>query len=236
MIKSKAVVHWSGGKDSALCLYRTLQEGKIDTIKLLTSISEDYQRISMHGVRVELLEQQVTQIGIPLQKMLLPESSDMERYNQKMYDTLSQLKDEGITTSIYGDIFLEDLKAYREKELERVGLKALFPLWNRSSNELIHEFLSLGFKTIVVCVNEKCLDKSFTGRIIDEQFIRDLPPAVDPCGENGEFHTFVFDGPLFRKPVSFVKGEIVYRTYGEGNFQTGFWFCDLLPLTSGDQN
>ncbi|MGZ3901534.1 MAG: Dph6-related ATP pyrophosphatase, partial [Bacteroidia bacterium] len=144
--------------------------------------------------------------------------------------------------SIFGDIFLEDLRKYREDKLSQMGLTGLFPLWQRPTKEIISEFIDLGFKTITTCVNEKFLDKSFAGRIIDHQFLNDLPANVDPCGENGEFHTFVFDGPLFKKPISFEKGDMVYRRYtntGDTNnndvcktddpFDTGFFYCDLLP-------
>lgn len=243
--KEKALFNWSGGKDSALTLYKLQQSGELDIACLLTSISEKYQRISMHGVRVELLEEQAERIGIPLVKMEVPDMPSMEVYEQTMRNTLAKIKEEGITTSIFGDIFLEDLRTYRENKLAELDLKGVFPLWNQPTEKLIREFLDLGFKTITTCVNEKYLDKSFVGRVIDEDFLKDLPANVDPCGENGEFHTFVYDGPIFSKPIEFEKGEVVLRKYEapkteddsdqcfskekENPEKFGFWYCDLLP-------
>lgn len=237
----KAYINWSGGKDSSLALYHTLNDKNYSVEKLLTNVSGEYQRISMHGVREELLEQQATAIGIPLQKLVLSDQPSMEDYETYMTKAMNQLQQERFTHSVFGDIFLEDLKIYRESQLTKVGMTAVFPLWKRNTTELIHEFIDLGFKTIVVCVNEKYLDKSFCGRIIDEDFIRDLPENVDVCGENGEFHTFVFDGPIFNNPIAFAKGEIIYRKYAAPKQQSdncfqpavvedyGFYFCDLLP-------
>jgi len=237
----KAYINWSGGKDSSLALYHTLNNKNYSVEKLLTNVSGEYQRVSMHGVREELLEQQATAIGIPLQKLVLTDQPSMIEYEEHMMRTMNQLQQERFTHSVFGDIFLEDLKIYRESQLTKVGMTAVFPLWKRNTTELIHEFIDLGFKTIVVCVNEKYLDKSFCGRIIDEDFIRDLPENVDVCGENGEFHTFVFDGPIFNNPIAFAKGEIIYRKYAAPKQQSdncfqpavvedyGFYFCDLLP-------
>lgn len=240
-MKPKAIFNWSGGKDSALCLYKILQEREYDVLTLLTSVSEKYQRVSMHGVRVELLHDQAESIGLPLVKMEVPDMPTMEAYEKAMTHILLDLKKGGATVSVFGDIFLEDLRKYREEKLALVNLIGVFPLWKRSTKELINEFIDLGFKTILTCVNEKYLDKSFAGRIIDRNFLKDLPADVDPCGENGEFHTFVFDGPVFKKPVSFTVGEIVYRKHeapqnissdacnNNSPFNTGFWYCDLIP-------
>jgi uncharacterized protein (TIGR00290 family) len=237
----KAYINWSGGKDSSLALYHTLNNKNYSVEKLLTNVSGEYQRVSMHGVREDLLEQQATAIGIPLQKLVLTDQPSMIEYEEHMMKTMNQLQQERFTHSVFGDIFLEDLKIYRESQLTKVGMTAVFPLWKRNTTELIHEFIDLGFKTIVVCVNEKYLDKSFCGRIINEDFIRDLPENVDVCGENGEFHTFVFDGPIFNNPIAFAKGEIIYRKYAAPKQQSdncfqpavvedyGFYFCDLLP-------
>lgn len=237
----KAIFNWSGGKDSALALHRVLQTGEYEVGKLLTSINTRHQRVSMHGVREKLLEQQANSIGIPLQKLLLPEQPDMRQYNGIMEKTVASLKKEGYTHSIFGDIFLEDLKKYREEQLCGQGIMAHFPIWKEDTRTLIRQFLELGFKTILVCIKSDLLDKDFAGRIIDEAFLRDLPENVDPCGENGEFHTFVFDGPIFRHPIPFDVGEKVYREYKspeddkkdsgeESHGKTmGFWFCDLVP-------
>ncbi len=200
----------------------------------------------MHGVRVELLEEQAKSLGIPLHKILVPEDLNMEVYDSLMEKTLSGFKKEGIDYSITGDIFLEDLRKYREEQLAKVHMKAVFPIWGRSTRELMKEFIQLGFKAVIVCINEKNLDQSFAGREVDNNFIKDLPLGVDPCGEYGEFHSFVYDGPVFRYPIKFIRGEIVYRQYRpvsrppandqQGNLNPsnqdpnfGFWYCDLIP-------
>lgn len=244
-LKPKAIFNWSSGKDSALTLYKILKQNDFEVCGLLTSINSQYQRISMHGVRVELLEEQAKSIGLPLLKLEIPEMPTMEVYDELMKSKLLELKAMNIHYSIFGDIFLEDLRKYREEKLEKAGFEGVFPLWKTDTSVLIHEFLSLGFKTIVTCVNERYLDKSFVGRIIDEQFIKDLPDNVDVCGENGEFHTFTFDGPIFTVPIAFETGEIVYRKYEKPKtensntacnsnsdstaFDYGFWYCDLIP-------
>lgn len=240
----KALFNWSSGKDSALALYKILKNPDFKIECLLTSVNQHYQRISMHGVRTELLEAQAKSIGIPLKIMQIPEMPSMEVYEKVMTETLSELKKQGITHSVFGDIFLEDLRKYREDKLATMGLEGVFPIWKVPTKDLIQEFIALGFKTIIVCVNERFLDKSFVGRIIDQQFIEDLPENVDVCGENGEFHTFTFDGPIFQKPIDFEIGEIVYRKYEKPKqessntacdtndtsaFDFGFWYCDLIP-------
>lgn len=234
-MKPKAIFNWSSGKDSALALYKTLQEEKFEVTSLLTSINKEFQRISMHGVHVSLLEKQASSLGIPLIKMELPKEPSMDEYREIMSKTMYSIQSEGVTHSVFGDIFLEDLRAYREEQLQSIGMEAVFPLWKQNTTNLIHEFLDLGFKTIVTCVNEAYLDKSFAGRIIDKDFIADLPENVDPCGENGEFHTFTFDGPIFKKPVRFAIGETVKKMYprpksdnDEQEEDYVFWFCDLI--------
>jgi uncharacterized protein (TIGR00290 family) len=243
-VKTKAIFNWSSGKDSALSLYKILNSGEYEVMCLLTSVSEQFQRVSMHGLRLELLEAQAKSIGIPLKKMMVPEMPSMESYEKSMREVLSVLKADGAEASVFGDIFLEDLRAYREKKLAEVGLRGVFPLWKQDSKELIKDFLRLGFKTIVTCVSEQYLGKEFVGRVIDEDFLNDLPKEVDPCGENGEFHTFTFDGPLFTKPIEFEIREIVYRKYEskskedcseydceeDSPFTYGFWYCDLKKI------
>ena len=194
----------------------------------------------MHGVREELLEKQAESIGLPLQKLVLPDQPSMTAYEEQMMQTMGHLQKENFTHSLFGDIFLEDLKTYRETQLAKVQMKAVFPLWKRDTTELIHEFIDLGFKTIVVCVKSAEMDKSFAGRVIDKDFLKDLPYNVDPCGENGEFHTFVFDGPIFKNQFDFRIGEKVFREYKAPankrddcfidkpeSSSMGFWFCDL---------
>jgi uncharacterized protein (TIGR00290 family) len=239
----KSYFNWSGGKDSSLALYHILKDKNYSVDKLVTNVNKLYRRVSMHGVREELLEQQAASMGIPLQKFVLPDQPTMEEYERGMMILLDQLHREKFTHSIFGDIFLEDLRVYRESQLAKVNISAIFPLWKKNTTELIHEFIDLGFKTIVVCVKAELLDKSFVGRIIDKRFLKDLPPNVDPCGENGEFHTFVFDGPIFTSPVDFKVGDKVFREYKAPTdnkdqcfskqpptlSSMGFWFCDLLP-------
>lgn len=235
-MKPKAIFNWSSGKDSALALYKTLKEGRFEVTSLLTSVNEEFQRISMHGVHVDLLQQQASNLGVPLMIMEIPKEPSMEQYREIMISTMDVVQSQGNTHSIFGDIFLEDLRKYREEQLQSIGMKAVFPLWKQNTSDLINEFLDLGFKTIVTCVNETYLDKNFAGRIIDKDFIKDLPKNVDPCGENGEFHTFTFDGPIFSSPILYTLGETVKKTYPKPKSAVSdkeedyvFWFCDLIP-------
>ncbi|MDO9275091.1 MAG: diphthine--ammonia ligase [Lutibacter sp.] len=243
MNKIKAIFNWSGGKDSALALYHILKEEKFDIEALMTTVSAKYNRISMHGVRNELLYAQGKSIGIPIKEIRLPEMPSMLAYDETMKTVLLELKKNEITHSIFGDIFLEDLRAYRENKLKEVGFTAHFPLWKRNTTEIVHEFIDLGFKTVVVCVKAELLGEDFTGRVIDRDFLKDLPKKVDPCGENGEFHTFVFDGPIFKKPIAYTLGEKIFKEYEapknkEDNCflaamdkkPAGFHFCDLIPI------
>ncbi len=243
MNSEKAFFNWSGGKDSALALHKLREVGSYEIACLLTTVNGYFDRVSMHGVRTGLLEQQAEAIGIPLKKVILPEMPDMETYERIMGEELLKLKAGGVSNAVFGDIFLEDLRKYREDKLAQVGLKCIFPLWKVPTHELIREFIDLGFKAITVCVNDKILDRSYVGRTIDSKFVSDLPEKVDPCGENGEFHSFVYDGPIFKKPVEFGIGEIVYKKYkrpgevsksddaetlnSDDPFDSGFWYCDL---------
>jgi uncharacterized protein (TIGR00290 family) len=228
----KAIMNWSGGKDSTLALYKVLKEGKYDVQSLFTTISHQLRRITMHGVREELLDLQAKALSLPLKKLELPASNTMDLYNELMQIQMDVFKKEGVSHSIFGDIHLEDLKKYREEELQKVNLQAVFPLWKQPVSEIIHEFIDLGFKAVVVCANARYLDKSFVGRTLDADFIKDLPKEVDVCGENGEFHSFVYDGPIFENSVPIELGEVVYRDYGTGEedlgYDTGFYFRDLV--------
>ena len=243
MNKIKAIFNWSGGKDSALALFHILKEEKFDITALMTTVNAKYNRISMHGVRNELLYAQGKSIGIPIKEIRLPEMPSMLEYNETMKGVLSELKKEKITHSIFGDIFLDDLRTYRENKLKEVGLTAHFPLWKRDTTKLVHEFIDLGFKTVVVCTKAELLGEDFTGRIIDRDFLKDLPKNIDPCGENGEFHTFVFDGPIFKKPIEYTIGERIFKEYQAPKNKedscfsaamdkkpAGFHFCDLIPI------
>lgn len=233
LAKEKLVFNWSGGKDSSLALYKLLQTKQYDVVCLLTSLSQKHQRVSMHGVRIELMQEQAQRIGIPLNTFEIPEAATMEAYEAVMKNTLTNLTQQGVSVSAFGDIFLEDLRKYREEKLATLNIKAIFPLWKIPTKDLVREFIQLGFKTVVTCVDDRYLDKSFAGRVIDEQFLADLPPNVDPCGENGEFHTFVVDGPIFSSPIPYKIGEVIHRTYNTENsssqLNNGFWYADILP-------
>jgi uncharacterized protein (TIGR00290 family) len=212
---------WSGGKDSAMALHAVLQRTDLQITALLTTVTETYDRISMHGVRRELLVQQAESIGLPLHEVRIPPQCVNPVYEARMEEALRVHYDAGVRTVAFGDIFLQDLRAYRERNLARIGMTALFPIWKRDTRELIRHFHSAGVRAIAACVDPKVLDHSFAGRELDEQFFRDLPANVDPCGENGEFHTFVFDGPNFRNPIPVRAGEILERD--------SFIYCDVLP-------
>jgi uncharacterized protein (TIGR00290 family) len=228
MNKIPAVFNWSGGKDSCLALHYVLNNGLFDVKYLLTTVNEPFNRVSMHGVRTTLLAEQAKSLGFELLQVQLPEMVSMEIYETKLGNQMKTLKNQGIGHSIFGDIFLEDLKVYRDKQLEKNNIKAIFPLWKKHSLSLIKEFISLGYKTVVVCAQNGLED--FCGRVIDQSFLDDLPEGIDPCGENGEFHTFVFDGPIFSEPIRFQIGEKVFKTYPNPNGSetpSGYWFIDL---------
>jgi uncharacterized protein (TIGR00290 family) len=232
-LKHKSLFNWSGGKDSSLCLYHALRDKRFDIQYLLTTINGKYKRISMHGVSEDLLDDQAKSIGMPLRKLHMPEIPTMSEYEKIVTKELEEAKSKDITISIFGDIFLEDLRAYREKQLAKKGFTAMFPLWKRDTMDVAKEFIELGFKAIIVSVDGRYLDQSFAGRMYDQSFIDDLPDNVDPCGENGEFHSFVFDGPIFNYPIQFTKGEIVYKEYksdDKSGKDIGFWYCDLISL------
>jgi uncharacterized protein (TIGR00290 family) len=235
--KNKTYFNWSSGKDSALALYHLLKDEHFSVDELITTVNSHYNRVSMHGLRKELLLAQTNAIDIPVSLIELPEMPSMEVYEQKMNETVSRLKNDGFTHSAFGDIFLEDLRDYRDKQLAEVNVTSVYPLWKRNTKELLNEFLDLGFKTIIVCANSKYFNDHSVGTIIDKDFIDNLPKNVDPCGEHGEFHTFCFDGPIFKNPIDFTIGEKVYREYDTPKTDDsvcapdryGVWYCDLLP-------
>jgi uncharacterized protein (TIGR00290 family) len=212
---------WSGGKDSAMALHALLQQKEFSVVALLTTVTEGFERISMHGVRRELLLQQAQSIGLPLQEVRIPAQCSNDIYEQRMRQALLAHYQSGVRDVAFGDIFLEDLRVYRERNLARVGMSARFPIWKRDTRELIRTFHANHFRSVVVCLDPKKLDRSFAGRELNESFFQDLPEGVDFCGENGEFHTFVFDGPIFHSPVPFKLGEVVGKD--------SFVFCDLVP-------
>ena len=227
----KTYFNWSTGKDSAMALHALLQDDRYQVDQLLTSVNAAYDRVTMHGLRRSLMEAQVQALGLPCSTIELPENPDMELYGKLMNEGVEKLKSQGYTTAGFGDIFLEDLRKYREEQLQTLNVDCVFPLWKRDTAALMQEFINSGFKAIVVCINGQLLDESFVGREVDAQFLEDLPSNVDPCGENGEFHTFCYDGPIFKHPVAFEIGEKTYREYPapkEGEAPYGYWFCDLI--------
>jgi len=240
MTKTKLLFNWSGGKDSARALHLLLEDPNVEICCLFTTVNEHYQRISMHGVRLELLTAQAKAIGLPLEILYLPESPTMETYENAMRAKLLDLTHRyAFKTVAFGDIFLADLRTYREDKLKELDLHAVFPLWGRNTKELVSEFLELGFRTVTCCVDASKLDESFCGREIDQEFIAELPESVDPCGEHGEFHTFVFDGPIFKTAIPFQLGERIQRGYKQNDDSQhdcepvsaeapSFWYTDLI--------
>jgi len=215
----KVLFSWSGGKDSALALHRTLNDKRYDVAGLLTTVNEGYRRISMHGVMESLLEQQAQSIGLPMHKVYLPPDSSNQKYEARMERELRQHKESGVSAVVFGDIFLFEIKRYREEKLASIGMKGVFPLWGRT--DCYKDFIELGFRAVVASADAKVLDGTFPGRLFDGEFVDALPQEVDPNGENGEFHTFVFDGPIFRHSIPYTAGEVVQRD--------GFYYCDIRP-------
>lgn len=241
----KVLFNWSGGKDSSLCLYKLLQDDEYDVCRLLTSVNEEKGRVSMHGTREDLLRKQAQKIALPLDCLMLSGQIDMADYDQLMKEKLQSYLESGINYCAFGDIFLDDLRTYREKRLAEVNMKALFPLWKKSTEELARQFINLGFKAVISAVDGSKLEKSFVGRKYDFKFLADLPDDVDPCGEYGEFHSFVYDGPIFEAPVLFETGRIVQKKYNsskdddhsfsnnslENQSSFSYWFIDLHPVS-----
>jgi uncharacterized protein (TIGR00290 family) len=233
--KANIVMNWSSGKDAALAYHTLIKQGNFDIKYLLTTISEEHNRIFMHGIREQLLDIQAERMKKPLIKIKLPASPDDTVYKEAMKKTLTAMTAEGIHIAAYGDIFLEDLKIYREQQLAQVGMTGLFLLWKKDTRELVTLVEQAGIEAILVCVNDKYLGKEFLGRKINAEFLNDLPASVDPCGENGEFHTFVYNAPFFTSPIPVKAGEIVYKTYSPSQddskgWNTGFYFLDVNIL------
>jgi uncharacterized protein (TIGR00290 family) len=217
----KVVFAWSGGKDSAISLYEIQRDQRYEIVALLTTITRDYERVSMHGVRRALVQEQARSLGLPLEEVLISSSCTNEEYDSMMRAALSKFKKDGVYSVVFGDIFLEWVKRYREDNLAKIGMKGIFPIWGRGTDRLARSFIAAGFKAIVTCIDTKVLDMRFVGRILDEPFLAELPSSVDPAGENGEFHSFVFDGPIFKERIEYTLGESVERN--------SFCFCDLIP-------
>ena len=217
--RTEVLFCWSGGKDSAMALNVLRQQRDLRVAALLTTVTEGYERISMHGVRRTLLQRQAEATGLPLYEVRIPPQCVNPVYEARMREALLSQKENGVHCVAFGDIFLQDLRQYRERNLAQVEMKAIFPIWKRDTRELTQEFCAMGFRAIAVCIDSTKLSREFAGRELDESFFRDLPAGVDPCGENGEFHTFVYDGPIFSIAIAVERGEVVERDR--------FYFCDL---------
>jgi len=226
-------LNWSSGKDAALACLKLLNNRDFKIASLLTTLSAEHKRISMHGIREEVLDRQAAMMNIPLQKIYLPQDAAMESYDNLMRNALGILKSKDIATVAFGDIFLDDLRTYREQQLASENFNAVFPLWKRNTRELVAEVEDAGIKAVIVCVNDRYLGKEFLGKVVNRELLRSLPPGVDPCGENGEYHTLVTDAPFFTGNLKIKTGETVYKTYspaGSGTWDSGFYFLDILPV------
>jgi uncharacterized protein (TIGR00290 family) len=218
---SGVALSWSGGKDSALALWVMREEMGVEPAALLTTITEDYDRVSMHGVRSELVRAQAEAAGLPLVEVGIPAACVNEVYEERIGAALAAPPLADLPAMAFADLFLEDIRAYREARLAPVGREAIFPLWGRDTTALAARFVEAGFEATICCLDPQRLDPSFAGRRFDRSFLADLPASVDPCGENGEFHTFVHAGPIFAAPIAVELGETQTRE--------GFVFTDLLP-------
>ena len=220
-MREKAVVAWSGGKDSALALHEVLSSGSYEVLALLTTVARNNDRISIHDVRRVLLEQQAKALRIPFEELLILKGAYNAEYEAVLLKALKRHRGNGVSSVVFGDLFLEDIKKYRDHILDEAGVNGVFPLWQKNTKKIAHKFINLGFKAVITSVDSHVLGKDFAGREYDEKFLSDLPASVDPCGENGEFHTFVYNGPIFYEKVDFKKGAISLR-------DNRFYSCDLI--------
>jgi uncharacterized protein (TIGR00290 family) len=205
-----------------MAAYQLLASQKYEIASLLTTVTEEYDRISMHGVRRSLLEQQADSLGVPLHQIMIPKDCPNQIYEARMREAVEHFKTRGITKVAFGDLFLQEVKQYRDERLAQAGMTGLYPIWMRDTGELVRTFIGLGFRAILCCVDTQAIDASFAGREIDQALLRDLPESADPCGENGEYHSFVYAGPIFKRPIPCHAGETVLRT-------ARFNYCDILP-------
>jgi len=221
MTKPRAWMSWSSGKDSAFALHEVRQQAAVEIIGLLTTVTETFERVAMHAVLETLVERQAEELGLPLYRVKIPSPCPNQIYESRITEAIEQAKREQVTHMVFGDLFLEDIRRYRETMLAPTGVRPLFPLWQRPTRALAQAMLASGLKAVITCVDPRQLSPAFAGRRFDESFLSDLPESVDPCGERGEFHTFVYDGPMFRHPVPIDVGDIVERD--------GFVFADVVP-------
>jgi uncharacterized protein (TIGR00290 family) len=223
-VRSKAWLAWSSGKDSAWALHVLRQQAEFEVVALLTTVNLTYKRVAMHAVRESLLEMQAAAAGLPLVKVAIPSPCPNETYEWAMEKAMARARAEGVWQVAFGDLFLADIRAYREKQLAACGMSPVFPVWGKETRQLAEEMLDGGLSAYLTCVDPKQLDRSFAGRRFDAKLLADLPARVDPCGENGEFHSFACEGPMFREKIAVDVGEIVERD--------SFVFADLLPAAS----
>ena len=223
MPREKVIMGWSGGKDSALALREIRRQDQYEVAALVTTCTEGYDRISMHGVRCSLLERQARELGLPLKKVFISQGASNDEYEARMKEAFLEYKKAGITKAAFGDLFLEDIRTYRDRLMTSIGMTALYPVWGLDTRALAREFVRDGFGAVLVCIDPRTLDKSFAGRTFDHELLDDLPANVDPCGENGEFHSFVFQGPIFKQTIRCERGEIILCD--------NFYFADLLPAS-----
>lgn len=223
----KVYFNWSSGKDSAMALYRLMNEPDFQVDHLLVSMNGSYDRVTMHGLRRSVLIRQLQALQLPFDTLELPEQPTHDEYTILMLNKTNSLVAQGFTHAAFGDIFLEDLRNYRDEQLKKVGLTGLYPLWKENTMQLMERFFAMGFRAIIICVDERKLAASFCGKELTPELLSTFPKDVDPCGENGEYHTFCFAGPIFKQPIDFVIGELTRRTYSSGEEEMGFWFCDL---------
>jgi len=219
--RPRALVAWSSGKDAAWALHEELRRGEVEVVGLLTTVTEAFERVSMHAVREALLDRQADALGLPCRKVHIPWPCPNERYEAEMARALAEARAAGVTRVVFGDLFLADVRAYREARMAGTGVEPLFPLWGRDTAALAREMIAGGLRAALTCVDPRQLDRSFAGRAFDAALLQALPASVDPCGERGEFHTFAWDGPMFPAPIAVTRGEVVERE--------GFVFADLLP-------
>lgn len=222
--RPRAWLSWSSGKDSAWALHVVRQAAQFDVVAVLTTVNRTYERVAMHAVRESLLEQQAGAAGLPLVKVRIPSPCPNDVYERAMAEAMAAARDQGIRHLIFGDLFLEDIRAYREKNLTACGMEGVFPLWEMDTHRLAQEMIADGLDAYLTCVDPRKLSREFAGRQFGPELLRELPASVDPCGENGEFHTFACSGPMFSRPIPVTRGEIIERD--------GFVFADLLPATS----
>jgi uncharacterized protein (TIGR00290 family) len=223
VVRRRAWMSWSSGKDSAFALAEALARDDLDVVALLTTVTETYSRVSMHGVREELLDAQAKAVGLPVVRVRIPSPCTNEVYEARMSEALAAAAADGVRTMVFGDLYLADIRAYREEKLARVGFEAVFPLWKRDTRELAGAMIASGLRAVLTCVDPRRMPRELAGRDFDEKLLSELPPGVDPCGENGEFHTFAYAGPPLREPIRVDVGEIVDRD--------GFVFADVVPRT-----